>query len=207
MILDNFKPLISFYPTGTFKNVLGNTVNKTDFLGAQGGDSSSYGQAINGHYRTGSNLQYNYNTTTGSNTYIDEQTSYKWTGIVRSNVTYNLQNYPEYWANGFTLFVGSGTTAPTTQDYKLQTPLTLDVVSASCIPQENEKVSVIRTFQNNTGADVTVNEVGCYLFKHYNDITPVVMIGRKVLDSGIVIPAGDIYTFTYIIDMSNITLG
>lgn len=199
MILDNFKPLISFRTTGTFKNVLGNNVNKSDMLAGQQNNN-----IYNSHENKGSNLQYNYSATTASNSYTNEQTSYNWNYVVKYS---GSGSEPQHWGNGFTLFVGSGTTAPTAQDYKLETPLTLDVVSASCVAQDNEKVSVIRTFQNNTESDVTVNEVGCYLFIIKGADTPVVMIGRKVLESGITIPSGDIYTFTYVIDMSNITLG
>lgn len=197
MLLNNFKPLLSFYHGSTFKDVLGNTVNKGDILSKHGATQGS-----NDHYITGSTLAYNYNATTASNSFTDEQTSYNWNSVV-----YNPDSL-ENWENGFTIFVGSGTTAATVTDFKLETPLTLDVLSAACYHNSNEKTVVQRTFKNVAGSSVTVNEIGCYLFRdNYQSTTPIILIGRTVLTTPVTISDGDMYTFQYEIDMSGITLG
>ena len=197
MLLNNFKPLLSFYHGSTFKDVLGNTVNKGDMLAGHTAVSSN-----NNHYLTGSTLAYNYDATTASNTFTDEQTSYNWTGVAFTS------NANDIWENGFTIFVGSGTTAAAATDFKLETPLTLDVLSAACYHNANEKTVVQRTFKNTTGSSVTVNEVGCYLFRNtYNGTNPVILIGRTVLTTPVIIPDGDMYTFQYEINLSGITLG
>lgn len=198
MILNNFKPLVSFMITGDFKNVLGSIVDKSTVLAGQ-----SAGYITNGHYYTSSNLQYSYTTNTGTNNFTDEQTTYSWIGVVRTQGSANVADM----LNGFVLFVGSGNTAVTVSDYKLASPLTLNAISASCTPL-NEKMFVQRTFLNNSANNVTVNEVGCYVFttKQDGNKIPIVMIGRKVLDNPVTIPVGETYTFTYVLDMSNITL-
>ena len=117
--------------------------------------------------------------------------------------------------NGFTLFVGNGTAEPKADDYKLESPLVLNVSQSSCIELNNNKITVSRSFINNTDENVTVSEIGCYLFAtnswsnsvNSSEYIPIVMIGRKVLKNPVTILTGELYTFNYTIDMSQISFG
>lgn len=202
MLNNNFKKLLFFGNKGSFTNVLNNSVTLADMVTA----TASY--TTNNHTNLGTGRSFNYTTTLSSNTLTQELTTYPWHGITTTSSNDNM--YEKH--NGFTLFVGSGTTAPTVNDYKLDTPVELDVLAASCYQNEDGKVITTRTFYNNTGSSVTLNEIGLYLFKPAKNAAgssgtqPIVMLGRKVFNNPVTIAAGDSYTFTYTVDMSDITL-
>jgi hypothetical protein len=59
---------------------------------------------------------------------------------------------------------------------------------------------VVRTFTNNSGATITVREVG--LFIQVNTPTKQVMLARDVITSPINVPAGSTLTMRYIISHS-----
>ena len=196
MLLNNFKLLFQFYPDSKFVNVLGNEVSKGSILTGQV-DIDRY----NGHCNYASNLLYNYNPNMGSNNYTNEQTAYIWNGITGGRADSSLHG--KY--NGFTIFIGSGGTPAAPDDYKLENAVELKVLTASCIHYENNRTIVSREFFNNTGEDVTIREIGCYIFVNSNPAQPLVMIGRKILPNPIVIPDGQNYAFTYTIDTSQIS--
>ena len=211
MLLNNFRPLIDFYGYSTFKNVLGDTVNKKDFIAGnyyQGSTPNNTGR--NGE---SSNSRYDYNTTSETNNCTQETEKYSWikiVDIISNNIdTSNVSNVGQR-KNGFVIFVGSDDTPATVEDYKLGNALTLDVLSASCTHTDANRTFVQRTFQNNTENSVVVREIGCYVFAQNpsSDSSkrfPLVMIGHKILDTPVTIAVGDVYTFTYKIDMSSIT--
>lgn len=200
MLLNNYKPLVSFCPDLTFKNVKGETVQKRDIMSEfEIRDGANYDRAD----CEASNLRYDYTTTTATNNFTDEQTDYDWAEIITNNKQFSSNADPRYIANGFVLFVGTGNTPETKNDYKLANSIELDVTSASCTHNANGKTYVERTFQNNTGLSVTIKELGCYMFS-FNpgsmaDDLPVIMIARKVLETPVVIADGDNQTFTYVI--------
>ena len=196
MLLNNFKPLLQFYPDSTFVNVLGNTVNKSAVLTGQISSERS-----NSHSKYDSNLTYNYNSTTASNNYTNEQITYAWTGVTGNYAEIEL--FRRF--NGFTIFIGSGDTPPAPDDYKLENAVELNVIAASCFHYANGRTIVSRGFFNNTGEDVTIREIGCYVFVNSNPNQPLVMIGRKVIKTPVIIPDGQQYTFTYTIDTSRIS--
>lgn len=218
MLLNNFKPLLYFGNGGNFKNVKGSSVNLSEFLGLVNpyADYSSNPRvnALNGHVVSGAMRSFNYNTTTGTNSCIDEQTAYAWENTVQSYAgSATFYYFNTFRANGFVLFVGSGEKEEDLEDYKLENPLVLQVKNASCFTQADGKVITQRTFYNHTEEDVTINEVGLYIFAHQylssnqsgvqRTLTSnVVMIGRKVLASPVILKTGEMYTFTYTIDMS-----
>ena len=109
MLLNNFKSLLTWNTTDTFINTTGTEVTKTDFL-----VGSTY-NVNNSHVSVGT-LSYNYDTTTAVSSYTDEQTAYSYQNIVsteKASLTYYLHN-------DLILFVGTGTTTPTEDDYKLE---------------------------------------------------------------------------------------
>lgn len=216
MLVNNFRPLISFYADSDFKDVLGNTIAKKNYLSGQliSSSSSSDVSKVNGHNYLGSCLNYNYNITPNTNSFTKEKEYYNWENVVATDRSSTVKdnNYAYSRYNGMVLFVGTGDTPVTAEDYCLAEAKELSVTGASCVHSSNEKTAITRTFVNETGEDVTIKEVGAYIFftgygntgnGSYN--YPVVMIGRKVLDEPVTMAVGDSYTFTYIIDMSNIS--
>lgn len=217
MLNKNFRQLISFYTGGSFTNVNGNTIARTEYLGGQGynlttNDYSNPSYVKNGHEWRGSCLSYDYNPTDQTNICKGEKTLYNWSQIVSqlSNVS---SVYASLLFNGFVIFVGDGTTAPTADDYCLANAVELDVISAYCNTNAYNKTFVSRTFANNTESDVTIKEVGCYVFRTMSTTgasigaTPIVMIGRIVLPEPVTIAVGEQKTFTYCIDLGSINLG
>ena len=197
MLLNNFKPLLFFGGGGTFKNVLGYTVNVSDFC------TAIYNPSIlNNHSAAGTARSFDYTPTTSTNSYKAEKTTYSWDNVLTSVDENDLI----YRYNGFTLFIGTGETPVAAEDYCLDNSVTLDVTAAYCTTNSNGIVTVSRAFENNTGSDVTIKEMGLYMFTEtYSALCPVVMMGRKVLDTPVTIPDGEQRLFEYIINMNNIT--
>ena len=201
MLVNNFKSLIEFYPDTTLVNVLGNNVSKKDLLYSSGAVNTS---ALRNNYTPqGQALSYNYSTTTATNSYTKEKTSYQWADVL------NVQNggISQIYYNGLVIFVGTGDTPVTSNDYCLDNAVELAVTAASCTHTENNKTYISRTFQNNTGSSVTITEIGCYVFRCHatgQNKLDIVMIGRRVLQSPVTIADGDMYNFHYVIDMDTV---
>lgn len=105
------------------------------------------------------------------------------------------------------LILGSGTTPPTEDDYKLEN-CNLKYKLLSCTNTINfldSKSSVTLTIQ--CIEDGIVNEVGLYTFQKGDTIAfsqtrcRMCMIGRKVLNTPVQIEAGKTYSFTYNVDL------
>ena len=192
MLVNNFKPLLWFGWQGTFKNVLGNTVNLSGYM--PGITSNNVRNAY--QYRGLRSFNYNYTSTT--NSFTAEQTTYAWADITQYSTG---SSEPQLCSTGFVLFVGTGDTAVTADDYKLDTPITLAVTGAGCYHKADGTTVITRTFQNNTESEVTIKELGLYMFRCSGTSTPIVMLGRKVLTTPVVIPVGASYTFTWTIDL------
>ena len=105
------------------------------------------------------------------------------------------------------LILGSGTTPPTEDDYKLEN-CNLKYKLLNCTNTINfldSKVSVTLTIQ--CIEDGIVNEIGLYTFQKGNttafsqELCRMCMIGRKVLNTPVQIEAGKTYSFTYNVDL------
>lgn len=193
MLLNNFKGLMPFQESFTFKNVAGEDYGMSDILFEYTNNNKNSHCCIGG-------LKYNYVPTTATNNYTDEQTLYSYCDIVQGSVNSHNQN-------GLIVFVGSGNSEVTADDYKLESALNLSVIGASCYHNKNV-TTVTRTFLNNTEDEVTVKEMGLYLFRNgYNGNNTfnrkLVMIGRKVLEAPIVLQPNETYTFSYQFTMNN----
>lgn len=215
MLLDNFKLLIDFYPDSSFKNVLGNTVTKKSFLAGQEYQDPSQNQFYNnGHTGLASTLTYNYGATENLNECEAEKTSYPYGWAVSNNNAQNTKTISnaKYRFNGMVLFVGTGDTPATANDYCLDNSVVLTPTSSKCTHTANLTTEIERTFKNNTGDAVTIKEVGAYIFAaQYGNLSsdnyfPIVMIGRKVI-TPVTIANNETYTFKYTIDFNNITYG
>ena len=207
MLVNNFKMLITFANTNTFKDVGNNNVTYK-FLGGKATGTS--GVLLNNHHAWGT-LGYDYDLTTGSNSYTNEQTPYSYLDIVCDKLGTGTTNDLNNIQNGFILFVGTGDTPVTANDYKLDTPISLPVASASCKHNTDNTTVVMRTFVNETEDDIEIKEIGLYVFqtnRYTSSDTRTflpVLIGRKVLENPVIIGTGSSYAFTYTINMNNIT--
>lgn len=104
--------------------------------------------------------------------------------------------------NGY-LMLGTGTTAPTADDYCLESPITTNL---SCDSVSVSRTSLIKTytatFTNSGSSDITVTEVGfwiCILYSYSNsdEKSDNFLMDRTVLDTPVTIPAGESRTITY----------
>lgn len=218
MLTNNFKQLMNWYAGCTFTNVLGNTTNKITVMGGQANDLSITNQTNNnymasvptyGHPQYGVVYNFEYYPTANLANYTAEKTSYKWLNITTGTGNTSTLN-KVYMRNGFTIFLGTGDTEATVNDYCLANSIELASTGGSCTHLENGVTTVQRTFVNNTENDVTIKEIGLYMFSPNSDSNssyqyPIILMGRKVLTSPITIPVGDTYTATYNIDFRNIS--
>lgn len=121
----------------------------------------------------------------------------------RQNSLYNMMNHLAKSSSNANLYmrVGTGTTAPTENDYELATVNT-DVSCDTVIVgnSANYTKTYTATFSNPTSSDITVTEVGLYgkiSYNSQNEFYIDVLLDRTVLTTPITIPAGESKTITY----------
>lgn len=99
---------------------------------------------------------------------------------------------------GLFLRVGSGLTAPTLDDYKLENELALTQISNTVLHGCDDYIKYITTtFKNDTDNIITVNEIGLYT---QNTTTRRSALLGRILCSPVTIGIGETYTFSYIIE-------
>lgn len=107
------------------------------------------------------------------------------------------------------LLVGSGTTAPTRDDYKLENCLTQFEKQSTTESIELGKLTVSCVFRN-TGEATTINELG-YFKPFGTTVTSAsfdaysILIMRKVLDTPIQVEAGETFSISYTFDFTTMT--
>lgn len=68
------------------------------------------------------------------------------------------------------LLIGTGLTPPVSTDYKLETPATANIAHSASTPilssfgTDGWRIDILRTFANNTGAQLDVAEVALYFY-------------------------------------------
>lgn len=99
------------------------------------------------------------------------------------------------------IICGSGNTQPTVDDYCLESPLALSCISIGYTPLKDENNNYIgkqltKTWQNNTGSSVTVNEIGALLNVSTTAGTASnqILIERTVLETPVTVANGDSIT-------------
>lgn len=97
--------------------------------------------------------------------------------------------------------IGTGTTAATENDYKLEAPVTGVTCDSviTAISGNDSKKTYTATFSNTTDADVVVTEIGFLTnFYYYSSSdNDNFLLDRIVLDTPITIPAGESKAITY----------
>lgn len=119
------------------------------------------------------------------------------------NGWFNIMNHLAKTSSNYNLYlkVGTGTTAPTENDYELQTvntDVSCDVVVVG--NSANYTKTYTATFSNPTNSDITITEVGLYANIMYNsrgESYKDVLLDRTVLTTPITIPAGESKAITY----------
>lgn len=123
-----------------------------------------------------------------------------------------IQGYSNYYGHTVTMLVGTGTTPPTKNDYKLESQLPLTSgVDSTRMDASSFLLTCTREFINNTESPVTINELGIYDVccgrtsnSASGSVSNIFLIGREVLSEPVIIDVGRSYTFSYFIDMSGI---
>lgn len=188
--------------TEHFENV--NTNMNYLYQNVESSSFSLYQKVIEGNvsYRTSSADDINYYITIndGQKTFCTDQPNELTTTDVIKSSNAAIQRTA-------LLILGSGTTPPTEDDYKLEN-CNLKYKLLNCINAINfldSKTSVTLTIQ--CIEDGIVNEIGLYTFQK-GDVTAfsqtlcrMCMIGRKVLNTPVQIEAGKTYSFTYNVDL------
>lgn len=103
------------------------------------------------------------------------------------------------------IYIGTGTTAPSSSDYTLEAPVTLKYLEADLTLDNNNNGLITATYQNNTTETYTISEIClCANFRRYNGFFNV-MFNRKLLPTPVVMEPNDSYVFTYTINTSNLS--
>lgn len=94
------------------------------------------------------------------------------------------------------IIIGSGTTPPTYEDYKIEQQIKLTVVGVSVGYDELDKSTYfIKTLTNNTEESVTINEIGvityCPEILITNSKQKNILISRDVLQEGFIVGPGE----------------
>lgn len=167
--------------------------------------------ANNSNYTTVSTYTLGYNVGESTQLFLDEDYAYTYEDLVEPNTLSNGATNAFYSSNTYAykstlaILVGTGTTPPASSDYKLENQVVLESVNDSCTMDPTGMISLTREFKNNTGAQVTINEIGMYVVsgRGRSNYTPhVFLIGRKLLDSPVTLNVNEIASFQYRIDLS-----
>lgn len=99
------------------------------------------------------------------------------------------------------IFVGQGTNPTTPEDYILEAPVSLSLLSSEYSIDENFNLLISFTMKNNTTETYTITETG--LCAAPNSF--LVLLNRKLLPTPVVMEPNDSYVFTYTINTSNLS--
>ena len=144
--------------------------------------------------------------TNGNTTYLfnwmdgTSRFPYKSDNTMRFNSSYNAAG----------VYIGSGATLPTEDDYALENMITSGISATSPATTSgvdasgNPYYTMVWTLTNTTAADITINEVGYIQSFNYSDTQGSTsasggyfLIDRTVLDSTLLVPANGIAVLKY----------
>lgn len=106
----------------------------------------------------------------------------------------------------FAIYVGTGTTTPSNNDYTLEAPVQLTYQSADCTIDNNNNGLITYTLQNTSTETHTISEI-CLVVSYSGSSTSngKMLLNRKLLPTPVVMEPNDSYVFTYTINTSNLS--
>lgn len=121
---------------------------------------------------------------------------------------FTTANYPtSMLASGTTIrykmgiFVGQGTNPTTPEDYILEAPVSLSLLSSEYSIDENFNLLISFTMKNNSTETYTITEIGlCAAPNAF-----LALLNRKLLPTPVVMEPNDTYVFTYTININNLS--
>jgi hypothetical protein len=133
------------------------------------------------------------------------------TGNVLRGICASSQNFAADAGAGVTTFgiiVGTGNTAPTIDDYVMETPIAHGVgggqlqygaatFGAPAYDATTSQFTITRDFANGSGGAIVVNEIGLYVEGYVPAATYYFMTIRDVIGGGINVPNGQTLTVNY----------
>ena len=151
---------------------------------------------------------------------------------VNYNLAYMMNNlkgpsgaYGNYTSGCWTILLGTGTTPVTPDDIAVETPISFDKLwySSWTMISPYKSCGMSNNIQNHSEEDLTVNEVClCYCcvlpttssanlawYKYFGSskvLTNYILMTREVLDTPIIIPAGQTRTFTVTLNYEDMLL-
>jgi len=137
--------------------------------------------------------------------------SLKDTGNVARNICESALTFASDGAAGIVthgIILGTGSTAPTINDYVLVTPIAHGVAAgqlqysavifgAPASDATTSQFTITRDFANASGGAITVNEIALYVKAYKYNVTYFFMIIRDVIGGGIAVPDGQTLTINY----------
>ena len=142
------------------------------------------------------------------NIYNGVNSSYNPSGAFNNNISStkigdgtNLENNTSY------VFLGSGKTAPTVEDYKLESlieysetglnPLNLTILNKT---EYDTLRTLILTVRNDSEENIEISEIGNYVKLEIGDYSGTFMIAREIFDT-ITLTPGEVRSFTMTITL------
>ena len=113
-------------------------------------------------------------------------------------------SYSNYYHGTLAMLVGTGTTAATVNDYKLESQIVLNSSRDFCIWDADTYSFLLgREFKNDTEDSVSVSEIGLYYISgELSSTANIFLVGRQVLTTPVVMAIGEHAVFTYNVDFS-----
>ena len=148
--------------------------------------------------RNGAKNRYGETTSVSRSTLFDSGSGIKQSMLVPS-VLYDKTTYG--------VFFGSGTTPPTVHDYGMESAIvggiTIATPSDVSVTETDDYWEMSATYGISANSDTTISEVGLFIvYNKSSDITTSIMVDRTVLETPIVIPAGQSKQVTYTIRLN-----
>lgn len=105
------------------------------------------------------------------------------------------------------IILGSGSTPPTFDDYKLDSRIQADTTSTVSLTSDADEggvyISAVITLVNNSDTQLTISECGLYCATSVtNGDNSMVLLDRTVLDAPVTIPSGGVGQLTYTIRLN-----
>ena len=95
----------------------------------------------------------------------------------------------------YTISVGTGTTPPTENDYKLENAVSLTLANKTLVNDKDRTISIIGSIRNQTSEAVTITEVALTIYGNGHHF----IISRDLI-TPITIPSGEMRTIQYNIE-------